>query len=332
MTERYIKSEPYAWPYNGDLHPENTALDHHRYADRLLRRRRLCRQDGLRPLADPRADRTDQTGARDDARARLPHHSHPRRPPARPHRPTRQQALAIAPDRRRHRRSRPVRPHPGARRTRLGDHSRSRAAPGRTDHRQARQGLVLRHRSRVDTAATRHREHRANRDNHRCMRPHHDARGQRPRLRMRADGGLLRRDRQEQPRPRAEDDQDAGRRVRRGRDVRRRSSERCRDHRRNAATDRGALGLEAVAHDQAVRRFHRARQRRTQGAAGLVPRAARRKRRRQEHAREMHHGLLPRRPRATSWSTATNRRSPIPRTRTRSGSAWSTSTSRWCRR
>ena len=25
-TERYIKSEPYAWPYNGDLRPENTAL------------------------------------------------------------------------------------------------------------------------------------------------------------------------------------------------------------------------------------------------------------------------------------------------------------------
>src|SRR5215510_5607330 len=26
MTERTIKSEPYAWPYNGDLRPENTAL------------------------------------------------------------------------------------------------------------------------------------------------------------------------------------------------------------------------------------------------------------------------------------------------------------------
>ena len=26
MPERYIKSEPYAWPYNGDLRPENTAL------------------------------------------------------------------------------------------------------------------------------------------------------------------------------------------------------------------------------------------------------------------------------------------------------------------
>ena len=26
MPERYVKSEPYAWPYNGDLRPENTAL------------------------------------------------------------------------------------------------------------------------------------------------------------------------------------------------------------------------------------------------------------------------------------------------------------------
>src|SRR5260370_347616 len=26
MPERYIRSEPYAWPYNGDLRPENTAL------------------------------------------------------------------------------------------------------------------------------------------------------------------------------------------------------------------------------------------------------------------------------------------------------------------
>ena len=26
MAERYLKSEPYPWPYNGDLRPENTAL------------------------------------------------------------------------------------------------------------------------------------------------------------------------------------------------------------------------------------------------------------------------------------------------------------------
>ena len=33
---------------------------HHRHADRLLRQRRLCRQDGLRPVADAGADRADQ--------------------------------------------------------------------------------------------------------------------------------------------------------------------------------------------------------------------------------------------------------------------------------
>src|ERR1700689_604945 len=26
MAERYLKSEPYAWPYNGDLRPQNTAI------------------------------------------------------------------------------------------------------------------------------------------------------------------------------------------------------------------------------------------------------------------------------------------------------------------
>jgi nicotinamidase-related amidase len=26
MTEKFIKSEPYSWPYNGDLRPDNTAL------------------------------------------------------------------------------------------------------------------------------------------------------------------------------------------------------------------------------------------------------------------------------------------------------------------
>ena len=57
----------------------------------------------------------------------LPRHPHPRGPSPRPRRPARQQALALAPDRRRHRRSRPVRPHPGARRARLGDHPRARA-------------------------------------------------------------------------------------------------------------------------------------------------------------------------------------------------------------
>src|SRR6266700_2271858 len=114
-----------------------------------------------------------------------------------------------------------MRPGAGPWRGGLGNHPRPGAAAGRTHHRQARQGIVLRHRSRIDAPAARYREHRADRHHHRCLRPHHDARGQRPRLRMRVDRGLLRRHRQGQSRPRAEDDQDAGRRVRRGCDFQR---------------------------------------------------------------------------------------------------------------
>ena len=43
--------------------------------------------------------------------------------------------------------------------------------------------------------AARHRQHRAHRHHDRRLRAHHHARGQRPRLRMPAAGGLLRRDR-----------------------------------------------------------------------------------------------------------------------------------------
>src|SRR6266700_3900576 len=112
-----------------------------------------------------------------------------------------------------------MRPGAGPWRGGLGNHPRPGAAAGRTHYRQARQGIVLRHRSRIDAPAARYREHRADRHHHRCLRPHHDAGGQRPRLRVRPDRGLLRGHRQEQSRPRAENDQDAGRRVRRGRDI-----------------------------------------------------------------------------------------------------------------
>ena len=60
------------------------------------------------------------------------------------------------------------------------------------------------------------------RHHHRRLRAHHHARGQRPRLRMPAAGGLLRRHRQGQSRARHQDGEDAGRRVRRGQHVRRR--------------------------------------------------------------------------------------------------------------
>src|SRR3984957_18846950 len=191
----------------------------HRHADRFLRRWRLCRQDGIRPVADPRTDRADQAAARGDARPGLPHHPYPRGPSPRSDRSAGQQALALAADRRRAGRPRPVRTRAGPRRARLGNHPRSGAAAGRACHRQARQGIVLRHRSGTDVAAARHREHRSDRHHHRCLRSYHDAGSERPRLRMRPDRGLLRRHRQEQSRPRAQDDQDAGRRIRRRGDV-----------------------------------------------------------------------------------------------------------------
>ena len=194
--------------------------DRDRHADGFLRRRRLRRQDGLRPVADAGAHRADQEAARRDAQGRLARHAHKGRPSPRPVRPAAQQALALAADRRRHRRSRPLRPHPGARRAGLGDHSRAGAREGRAGHRQAGQGLVLRHRPRADAAHARHRQHRARRHHHRCLRPHHHARGQRPRLRMPRPGGLHRRHRQGQPPGGAEDGRDAGRRVRRRRRIR----------------------------------------------------------------------------------------------------------------
>jgi hypothetical protein len=69
--------------------------------------------------------------------------------------------------------------------------------------------LVLRTRGIEQPAAGRH--------HHRRLRAHHDARGQRPRLRMPAAVRLHRRHRPRQPRGGAEDDHHAGRRVRRAR-------------------------------------------------------------------------------------------------------------------
>ena len=62
----------------------------------------------------------------------------------------------------------------------------------------------------------RHPQHRADRHHHRCLRLHHDARGERPRLRVPAPRRLLRRDRPRQPSRGDQDGEDAGRRVRRG--------------------------------------------------------------------------------------------------------------------
>ncbi len=152
-------------------------------------------------------------------------------------RPAGQQALALAADRRRHRRSGTVRPHPGARRAGLGDHPRAAAGAGRGDHRQAGQGHLPRHRFRPGAADQAHPQHRLHRRHHRRLRAHHDARRQRPRLRVPAAGGLLRGDQGREPSRRDRHDQDAGRRVRRGGDVRRHSSRRCHERRTPIAAE-----------------------------------------------------------------------------------------------
>src|SRR6267142_898895 len=113
-----------------------------------------------------------------------------------------------------------MRPHPRTRRARLGDHSRTRTSPRRSRHRQAGQRFVLRHRPRVDPAHTRIAQPRSHRHHHRRVRAHHDARGQRPRLRVPAAHGLHGRDRSRQLPGGDQDDHHAGRRVRRRRRLR----------------------------------------------------------------------------------------------------------------
>ena len=213
---RFVTPSPIRGPTTAISAGEHGAR-RHRHADGLLRRRRLRRHDGLRPLAHARA-RSSRSGRCSPPRARgPPRHPHARGPPAGPRRPAREQALALAPHRRRHRRSRAVRPHPRARRAGLGDHPRAGAAAGRDRHRQAGQGLVLRDRPRADPAHARHPEPRPHRHHHRRVRAHDHARGQRPRLRVPAARGLHRRHRPRQPPGRDQDGHDAGRRVRRRR-------------------------------------------------------------------------------------------------------------------
>ncbi len=116
VTMRTIPADPYPWPFDGDLTPQNTALiiidmqtdfcGKGGYVDNMGYDLSLTRApiEPIRAVLDG------------DAREGLPHLPHARRPSPRPDRPAGQQTLALAPDRRRHRRSRTVRPHPGARR------------------------------------------------------------------------------------------------------------------------------------------------------------------------------------------------------------------------
>ena len=111
----FVAANPYPWPYDGDLRPENTALiviDMQTdfcgvggYVDKMGYDLSLTRAP-IEPIKRTLAA----------VRAKGFHVIHTRGgSPPRPRRSARQQALALAPDRRRHRRSGPLRSHPGAR-------------------------------------------------------------------------------------------------------------------------------------------------------------------------------------------------------------------------
>ena len=127
MPERYVKSDPYPWPYNGDLRPENTALII------IDMQTDFC---GIGGYVDKMGYDLSLTRAPIEPIKRLLaamrgkgfHVFHTREGPSpRSRRPSGQQTMALAPDRCRHRRPRAVRAHPGARRGGLGHYPGSRA-------------------------------------------------------------------------------------------------------------------------------------------------------------------------------------------------------------
>ena len=76
--KRHVQADPYPWPYNGDLRPENTVVLDHRHADRLLRRRAATSTRWATTCRSPARRSGRSRRARRRARAGLPRHAHPR--------------------------------------------------------------------------------------------------------------------------------------------------------------------------------------------------------------------------------------------------------------
>ena len=173
-----IEADPYPWPYNGDLRPENTAIvvidmqtdfcGEGGYVDKMGYDLSLTRAP-IEPIKALLARR---------ARGRLSHHPHARGPSAGPLGSAGQQALALAPHRRRHRRPGPcgkilVRGEPGW--EIIPDLA---PAPGEIVIDKPGKGSFCATDLELILRTQGHREHRADRHHHRRLRPHDDARGQ----------------------------------------------------------------------------------------------------------------------------------------------------------